>query len=849
MYVIPFSHLDLFWGGTEEECLSRGTRIITRAVQLAEEHPAFRFLIEDEVFVANFMESYRGSAEVERFKKLVKEGRIEVAPKWAAIYQNLPRGEALVRNLVYGKRYAHDVLGVDPKVAHLGDIPGFTQQYPQILTKSNVPYMVMTRMGPLDRSLFRWKAPDGSKVLTWHTIKGYGWGVSLGLHRDLDDARLSKISNEVSEIQATTRGPIYLGWGTDLFAPNEKLIENLTVLNRRLTPDRFHFATPTEFFQAAANVPDVPVLSGEIPSSWANIITSLANLWPPAMSATDTLLTAERFAAINYAAGYADYPASDFDWMWKETLESLDHNNFGQGGNLGDAEKVGYDESVSLRAGKILRDSLRNIAERVQRPSGKNTPIVVFNALNWKRDDVVKAHVTVYGDVAPGDIPDYKNAMRLVDEKGTSIPFQIEEYSENMSRALQIVFVARDVPSMGYKTYYLVPADKTDSFSPACEVKLDDANDVKQPRRIVGSDVLENEFYRVTVDRATGLVEIFDKELNRTVLKDAQISGSEERGGNTLSIEPQTGRTIINVISNVALEEDSPVRTVVKITGDLGGVPIIQRVSIYRGLKRIDFENTIDWHPGHFMKIEQVFPLQDQTSEIRSGIPFGSAASSDIMPGSGPHFRDEVPHDIWTGWRQIQDWISAGNNDATVTISADHQFFNVSGTSVRGDMLRGTRFNPVRVVRDGKDVLVQQPPAGTYVFHYSFSSGKGSWMNNQSWRQGMALNSPLLPVTSENELAHKSLPAENSFLSVGSDDAVISAVKKAEQGNDIIVRVFNISGTGTQTQLRFLGRDQSFGLTNMLEQDANNGQQKTLQLRPYDIETLRLRVTQGRAGM
>ena len=848
MYVIPFSHLDLFWGGTEEECLSRGTRIITRAVQLAEEHPDFRFLIEDQVFVANFMDSYRGSTEVEQFKKLVKEGRIEVAPKWAAIYQNLPRGEALVRNLVYGKRYARDVLGVNPKVAHLGDIPGFTQQYPQILTKSDVPYLVMTRMGPLDRSLFRWKAPDGSSVLTWHTIKGYGWGVSLGLHRDLDDARLSRISNEVSTIQATTPGPIYLGWGTDLFAPNEKLIQNLAVLNQRLAPDRFHFATLSEFFQAAAKVPDIPVLSGEIPSSWANIITSLANLWPPAMSATDTLLTAEKFAAINYAAGYAEYPASDLDWMWKETLESLDHNNFGQGGDLGDSEKVGYDESVSLRAGKILRDSLRNIAERIQHPSPKSTPIVVFNALNWKRDDVVQAHVTVYGDVAPGDIPDYRNAMRLVDEKGTSIPFQIEEYSENMSRALQILFVARDVPSMGYKTYYLIPAEKAENFSSACDVKLDDMNDVKQPRRIVGSDVLENEFYRITVDRATGLVEVFDKELNRTVLKDAQISGSEERGGNTLSIEPQTGRTIINVISHVALEEDSPVRTVLKTTGDLGGVPITQRLSVYRGLKRIDFENTIDWHPGHFMKIEQVFPLQ-QASEIRTGIPFGSASSTDIMPNSGPHFGDEVPHNIWEGWRQIQDWISAGNDDGTVTISADHQFFNVSGASVRGDMLRGTRFNPLRVVRDGKQILVQQPPAGVYTFRYSFSSGRGSWMENQSWRKGMALNSPFIPVISENELAHKSLPAENSFLSVGSEDAVVSAIKKADQGNGIVVRVFNMRGKASDTQLRFLGRDQSFQLTNMLEQDSKKEEQKTLRLQPYDIETLRLRIAPGRAGM
>jgi len=187
VYIVPFSHLDLFWLGTQEECLSRGNRVITRAIQLAEKYPDFRFLLEDDDFVANFVDSSRGSTELESFMRLVKDGRIEIAPKWAAIYQNLPRGEALVRNVVVGKAYAREVFGVDPKVAHLGDIPGFTRQYPQILSKADIPYAMLTRMFPPDRSLFRWKAPDGSTTLAWHAIKGYGWGADLGLHEDLNE--------------------------------------------------------------------------------------------------------------------------------------------------------------------------------------------------------------------------------------------------------------------------------------------------------------------------------------------------------------------------------------------------------------------------------------------------------------------------------------------------------------------------------------------------------------------------------------------------------------------------------------------------------------------------------------
>src|SRR5260370_40287034 len=85
VYVVPFSHLELYWAGTREECLSRGSRIITKAMRMATQYPQFRFLIEDEDFVASYVETHRGSAELEQLKRLIREARIEISPKWAAI--------------------------------------------------------------------------------------------------------------------------------------------------------------------------------------------------------------------------------------------------------------------------------------------------------------------------------------------------------------------------------------------------------------------------------------------------------------------------------------------------------------------------------------------------------------------------------------------------------------------------------------------------------------------------------------------------------------------------------------------------------------------------------------------
>lgn len=72
--MVPFSHLDFFWGGTREECLARGNRIIAKAIRLADQYPDFRFLLEDDDFVTNCVESHTGTDDLALFKKLVIPG-------------------------------------------------------------------------------------------------------------------------------------------------------------------------------------------------------------------------------------------------------------------------------------------------------------------------------------------------------------------------------------------------------------------------------------------------------------------------------------------------------------------------------------------------------------------------------------------------------------------------------------------------------------------------------------------------------------------------------------------------------------------------------------------------------
>jgi alpha-mannosidase len=277
----------------------------------------------------------------------------------------------------------------------------------------------------------------------------------------------------------------------------------------------------------------------------------------------------------------------------------------------------------------------------------------------------------------------------------------------------------------------------------------------------------------------------------------------------------------------------------VRIEGELAGIPVVQKLSLYRGVKRVDLENTVDWKQGRFMKIEQLIPYTRADAQIRYGIPFGSAAGADIMPNTGPHAGDEVPMEIWKQWRQIQDWIFAGTAEWGLTIAADRQLMVLGDGVIRAGMLRGT-YSAVGFTRAGKQVLIQVPPAGKYVFRYSLSSGKGDWVAAKPHRAGMAFSTPLIPVCAANELSSKSLPPTRSFCALNADNLVVTALKKGESDGAIVVRIFETDGAKAETAVEFLGRRRDFRAANLLEEATRSAEEKTLRVRPYEISTVRL---------
>lgn len=434
--------------------------------------------------------------------------------------------------------------------------------------------------------------------------------------------------------------------------------------------------------------------------------------------------------------------------------------------------------------------------------------------------------------------------MRLLDEAGNSVPFFVEEWSENISRALQLVFVARGVPSLGYKTYYLVAADKPDAFPETAAVSLDREKDRREPRRALGSDVLENSFYRLSVDLATGRVTLFDKALNRDVCRDMEVVALEERGGNYIGKEPPSGRTIFSMVDSVEVLENNPVRAVVLIKSRIADIPITQRLTLYQGLKQLDIENTVEWRTQkpRFVRVRQLFPLVSPNAALNYGIPFGANASDNLMPNARTIRGDEITNESWRRSRHIHDWIHAGGADGGLTIATDHQQIRLGDDVICAEMVRGTRYVSVKVGRGDERTSMFYPPQGTYVFRYSLTSAPGDWKASKAYRAGIGWNNPLLAISVADEITSKSLPPTRSFCSLEQDSLVLSTLKKADLGPSILLRVYEIEGLPVKTPVEFLGRRTTFGEVNLLEEDLNKTPQQVLRVGPYAIKTIKLKL-------
>lgn len=846
VFLVPFSHLDLFWTGTRHECLARGDAIIARALDLLEAHPDFRFLIE----TANFLEHYVSChpSDEARIRRLAQEGRLELAPLWSGIYQQLPGGETLVRNILLAKRWCGERFAVDPEVAHFGDLPGFTPQFPQIAARAGVRHALLSRGGPAGAPLFRWRAPDGSEIVSYYVVGGYAvLAVATDMHKDYAAMCGGRLQELLDKAGGGLPYPALRHWGCDLYAPNADLIANVRRWNAERSP-QLRFATFREYF-AAAVAADLPALHGELPSAWPNIESSWPDVWPEDLPCEAALRLAEFLCAACRLRGWRDMPRAQLADAWRALLDGMDHNQNGQGGRQADADKLQLKRFARLTAERIRDRMAARLAADVPAPSPEAVPVVVFNPLSWRRDGIATARVAVFGSERSSDIGAWDAGARLIDAQGRIVPHVVLKRTEALSLGLEIAFPASAMPATGWATWWLVPGtdpvgeartcvgfvrDEDADRDPAAVWRYTPDRTVQTgPRRHMGCHVYTTSRLRLAIDAVTGDIDV-DTADGRPLLRRMRLDAVEERRGNYIFDMTPSGRAFPAVLDAVETVDDNAVWCRIRLRGTLHGMPWRQLITLRPDSDEIGIENEIDWREPRWIRVQQLFPWAGGGDTVRYGVPFGSVRFPEVMPGEVAQNSDEVPAELGARLRLVRDWVDIGGDDAGLSIGADHRMWEFDGPVLRAYMLRGAGWCAgLEREADGSARNIARPPPGTYRFRYLLRPRRAPLVAAMSWRCGWELNNPLFAVPVASGRPRAQAPDRVSLLDFSAQPLALSALKPSEDGDAIVARLHDAGGAGCPLDPPHLGGAEA-RVCDLLER----GRAEVAPLRAHEIRSL-----------
>ncbi len=789
IFVIGFSHLDLFWAGTREECLSRGSRVINTALDMLETYSEYRFMVESTSFIEYFLDCF--PEKKESFRKLAKEGRLEVIPMRSIIYSHLPAAETTIRNILYGSMFCNDELEINPDVISLSDIPGATAQLPQIASQAGMNAVILSRGFENHTDFVEWTSLDGTKIQAY-CPRGYA-GVSMMLSHE-DYQVMKENGHKLIEYVDEVDYPQIMHWGTDLYVLSEKIFEHIRRWNSE-EDRKINFATFREFFSKTEPA-EVKHLQGELPSSWTNVESSWPDIWPLDIPAEATVFRAEFLASLNALSGKVnDYPITQMRQVWDLLLDSMDHNQNGVGGDRADRDKFELKETARLTASKIADKYAWRLAARTEAPHDGAFPVVVFNPLSWKRSEIIKARVGCYGRTFSTCFNGftisseyYKNnpsaAFRLVNEQGNEIPLKIEDHLMMLTDTLELSFFAREIPAFGCKTFFLEVAEPTD-FPTPFQLELDSEKDKADPDRYLKNELIENNFFRFEIFRLTGEISVFDKANNRLLFDKMSILGLEEKRGEYIYKMTLSGRTFPFSVEKIHVKENNAVYCLVEIEGRVYEQKILQKMKIWADKPVFEIENTISWNGGKFVRIEQSFPFaSEEKANIQYGVPFGEIAYPETMYNKSGNPEETTEENPTANIRLVRDWVNISDSAGGVTVSADHRMWTFDENTMRNCMLRGIGWTSggVHIDENGERKGVQRPPKGEYVYKFRICSDRLG--NSYCGHVGLELNNPLHAVAVANGIVSDcpglKLP---QMPDTSGSTVVISNVKPAEDGS------------------------------------------------------------------
>jgi len=823
------SHIDAAWLWPRTETVDVVKRTFGSALQLMNEYPNYTYTQSAAQYNEWMAEKYPEMNE--EIKKRIKEGRWEVVGgMWVEPDLNMPDGESQVRSILLGKRWFQKEYGVDVRIGWNPDSFGYNWQLPQIYKRSGIDYFVTQKMtwndtNQLPLKLFWWEAPDGSKVLTYFP-EGYG-NTDLGpvrLSTDLVSARKRSPGLDVmmdlygvgDHGGGATRSVLDQG---DHWMESNKIIPNMkyglaqpffTHVEKEIASD-----SPTWDYKSIAKGYTYPTAEeGKIHiPTWNDelyleyhrgVFTTQANHKRNMRDSEEWTLNAEKYASLAWLNGDS-YPNKRFTDAWEKITFNQFHD-LAAGSGIGiiykDAQKD-YDQ-VRWETNEASNKALHTLSSEVDTQTAAGVPVFVFNPLGWQRSGVTEVDVQLRS-ASP-------NGVSVLDTSNHVLPSEVVSTDEK-THTYKLLVEAKNVPSMGYQVLHVVPGTKP--F----------VSDLK-----VSGYTLENAALRIVVDPANGCItSIFDKKSNfETLAKGAcgnqlQTFVDKPKDYDAWNIDPGTldHNTPIEQVDSVTLPEKGPMRATIRVARTWQSSKFVQDITLYAGSDKVVIGNDIDWHETHVL-LKAAFPLSASGPEATYEIPYGTIQRATTRNNSWEKARFEVPAIRWADLGDAQHGFSL--------INATKYGYDGQDNVLRLSLLR----SPVSPDPDAD--------RGPHHFSYELYPHAGTWQSALTERAGYEFNYKL--HASQVESHTGSLPREHSYISVSPDNVVLTAVKKAEDDNGLIFRVFEWAGKQSDVVFTLPKGATSATETDLMEKPTGSpltisGDKVTVPIHPYEILTIR----------
>lgn len=835
VHVISSSHQDIAWMDSPENCvIGRDAHVITPALERMRENPDFRFVMESTMNLMEYLERHPESRE--EIARYTREGRFEWGATYNQPYESMYNGEALIRQTYLGRKWLkRELPGADSRTAWSPDVPGRALQMPQILAKSGIPYLVMSRH---EQGLFHWKSPDGSSVLAYSPGHYHASGevfrdkISRADHttitsqaKPFDEAvaslypvlteneqyyRSHSLRPELGIISSTDfSGPADYD---DLFATWNTSVKN-GIDNDPSQPflmPTLEYATGASYLDAvSAGNPDIPEISGERPNVWLYIHGPTHHKALSAgREAWRLLPAAETFSTIGsiLTGHFGYYPGDVLESAWIDAIYP-DHGWGGYQGAVTDSLfRVRMEQGRDM-ACILLDDALEVIVDNIK-VADDGLPIIVFNPLSWSRTMPVTFPVNVYGRDNTGFI--------LRDHEGKDVDFQVLPVKDAAFNdgTVSVMFIADEVPSLGYRTYYLTDEDVPLPNTPAEKYET----------------VIENRFYQIEFGPG-GIRSLYDRELNREIFATHTLLGgepfmmkSEGNGAGEFAEVQQPSTDVFEHLAeyepNWLCIESGKIRNVYETSHKMTHATVRLRVSLYHTVKRLDFDvDLLGWDGTRSREFRLAFPLALDDAQVAYHVPMGvvEVGRDEIEGAAGERYVQPCAE---VHPREVQDWFAANDDGMGVTISSSVAAFDwIDPLIPDADV---TVLQPILLASrrscHGEGNWYLQ--AGDHSYHFSLSSYDGNWRGG--YRFGMESNLPLFPVTHPRSGMTGYLPEMKSFCSVSAENLIVSTVKKCETDDSVVIRCFDIEGRDTNAAVLWFTDVGELYRTSMIEEEPQS---------------------------